>query len=148
MIGNKNTPLILVAVVSLFVACTSRDLIKVDVIQKANFSGTLKCEMFYGAPGFGEDTTIDEKEPAYILHLDNPILFRDTILANDFGVSIDSCTYDIVNTIQIRVDQSNPYAKNLKNKIGKKITLSCTLYGAHTGHHHAPALTEKVFAIK
>lgn len=122
---------------------------KVDVVPKTNFSGTLQYEMFYGSPGFGEDTTSDEKEPSYILHVDRPFLFRDTILDSDFGVSLDSCVYDTVNTIQIRVDrQSNPYAQSLKNMVGKKITLTCTLYGAHTGHHHAPVLTEKVFAIK
>lgn len=146
---NKNArPLVVVVAVLLFMACTSRKPIKVDVVQKATFSGILQYEMFYGAPGFGEDTTSDEKEPAYILHVDQPFLFRDTILAGDSGVSLDSCTYDTVKTIQIRVDpQSNPYAKNLKNMVGKQITLTCTLYGAHTGHHHAPALTEKVYAI-
>ncbi|MES2701179.1 MAG: DUF4431 domain-containing protein [Bacteroidota bacterium] len=135
--------------VSLFMGCTSRELIKVDVAQKENFSGILQYEMFYGAPGFGEDTASDEKEPAYIRYAAPPFLFRDTILASDYGVSLASCSYDTVKTIQIRVDpHSNPYANNLKNMVGKKVTLTCTLYGAYNGHHHAPALTEKVYAIK
>jgi hypothetical protein len=65
--------------VLLFMDCKSANSTKVDVNQKERFTGTLKYEMFYGAPGFGEDTAMDEKEPTYILHLDRPFLFRDTI---------------------------------------------------------------------
>ena len=147
--GTNNKILLLALIVSFaLITCTPNQLTMVDVGQKVNFSGTLQYQMFYGVPGFGEDTTSDEKEPAYILHTEHPFLFRDTLLANDVGISTHSCTYDTVSTIQIRVDrQSNPFAKNLKNMVGKKITLTCTLYGAHTGHHHAPVLTEKVFSI-
>jgi hypothetical protein len=129
--------------------CKSDHLKKVDVDQKEQFAGTLQREMFYGPPGFGEDTTTDEKEPCYILHLDPLILFRDTIQANDVGLRGDTCGYDTIKTIQVRFDpESNVNGRNLRNEVGKKITITCTLYGAFSGHHHAAALTEKVFSIK
>ncbi len=137
---------IVLGLVLLILALTLMDfrldnLKKVNANQREVFAGTLQFEMFYGAPGFGEDTTQDEKEPTYILHVNEPFLFRDTSFTSD-------ASYDTVNTIHIRFDPASAVnGTNLKKIIGEKIIVECTLYPAHTGHHHAPAVTEKVFAI-
>src|SRR6478736_2094703 len=39
----------------------------------STLTGTLKAEVFYGPPGYGETPKTDKKETAYILHLTKPI---------------------------------------------------------------------------
>lgn len=141
--------LISLILVLLLAACYPGKLAKVDANQKATFSGTLQFEMFYGAPGFGEDTTMDEKEPTYILHLSKPFLFRDTALLSGLDTRMDTVAYDTISTIHVRFyPESTIAGNNLRTLVGKKVTMECTLYGAITGHHHAPAITEQVYSIK
>ena len=122
---------------------------KVDIGQKETYTGLLTYDLFYGPPGFGEDTANDEKEPTYILHLTTPILFRDTdLVQSDNPIPGNTIGYDTVRTIHIRADAATPASsKTLQPLTGKKIKLECTLYGAHTGHHHAPALIEQVYSV-
>ncbi len=114
--------------------------IKVDAQQAVTLPGTLTFEMFYGAPGFGEDTTEDAKEPTYILHLIHPIAFRDTAL--------EETEYETVSTIHVRFEHGSPInGENMRKLIGKQVSIKCSLYGAHTGHHHARSVTEKIWSI-
>src|SRR5687768_17168845 len=39
----------------------------------STLTGTVKAQVFYGPPGYGESPKIDKKETAYILHLSKPI---------------------------------------------------------------------------
>src|ERR1700720_669034 len=108
---------------------------KVDIDQKVTLFGTLKYELFYGAPGFGESPGTDAREPTYILHLNCPIFFRDTSLAET--------SYSKIKTIQVRfMPGDKMVGEHLRKLKDQKVEIICTLYGAITGHHHAPALTD------
>lgn len=112
---------------------------KVDASQKVTLRGILKNEMFYGAPGFGESPKTDAKEPTYILHLYKAILFRDAKLGKE---------YELCKTIQVRYSKGSKInGDNLVQLTSREVEIECTLYGAHNGHHHAPAVTEQVFSI-
>ena len=122
--------------------------IKVDAGQRTLLAGKLKYETFYGAPGFGEDTATDAKEPTYILHLDIPIHFSDSTLEESIEHSDNTPAYETVETIQVTPNSGEEITNALKNNKDKKVTIECTLYGAVNGHDHAPAITEKVFSVK
>lgn len=95
-----------------------------------SFTGTLNYVMFYGPPGFGEDTANDAKEWDYILELDKPI----SILAdsgNDFNDAKSN-----IQELQILTDT------DLKQQIHQKVTLTGTLFGAQTAHHHTEVLLD------
>ncbi|HVA98045.1 MAG TPA: DUF4431 domain-containing protein [Bacteroidia bacterium] len=108
--------------------------IKIYANQKCTLVGNLQLQLFYGAPNFGEDTLTDEKEYSYILNLENPILFLDSELG--------SGEWETVTKIQVITNRMN-----LANFINKKVIITCTLVAAHTGHHHAPAITWELFDI-
>jgi len=119
----------------------------VEVGQRTLVKGMLKYETFYGAPGFGEDTLVDNREPTFILHLNRPILFRDTTLCGSDILSV--CPYDTIKQIQVLTGaQRVERTKDLSYLANREVTIECTLFGAHNGHHHAPALTETIFSIK
>lgn len=95
-----------------------------------SFTGILKQELFYGPPGYGEDTLSDSKELVYILQLDKPIsLLADT--ASDFNDAKAN-----IKDLQVLSDL------NLKDDIDKKASLTGTLFGAQTGHHYTEVLLD------
>ena len=120
----------------------------ININQRVSLSGTLKYEAFYGAPGFGEDTINDSKEPTYILHLSKAIHFSDSSLEGSIDQSANTPKFETVESIQIgEIDGDEMNSALQKNK-DKNIIIECTLYGAVDGHDHAPAITDKVFSIK
>ena len=92
--------------------------------------GVLRYKLFYGSPGFGEDTAADAKEYSFILELEHPVTLIDT----SFG-GPDTTTIEKVHVM------GHDYKDQLVQFINKRIGLKCTLVPAHTGHHHAPAIT-------
>jgi hypothetical protein len=95
-------------------------------------TGKLARHMFYGAPGFGEDPKHDAREPGYYLELAKPIC----TVAGDVE-SGDAARMD-VRRVQLVLDQRG--YERLRPLLGATVTLRGTLFGAITGHHHAPVL--------
>jgi hypothetical protein len=95
------------------------------------FTGTLTFRIFGGPPYNGGVTKGDTPEPSYILKLDSPICAE----GDDFA---DPSTK--VDRIHIYpdVDQA-ALERKLRHLIGQHITVhGKSIFGAHTGHHHAP----------
>jgi hypothetical protein len=96
----------------------------------STLTGIIEEAMFYGPPGYGEDTVNDVKENVYLLKLDKSIdMVADT--SNEFNVAKS-------NIMQLQLLSKNGM-ENMKNK---RVTLSGTLFGAQTGHHHTEVLFE------
>lgn len=104
-----------------------------------SITGTLARHTFYGAPGFGEDPQHDEKETGFYLELATPIC---TLAGQDFtnrpltGVAL----------VQLVLDQDG-YAR-LRPWLGRRVTLSGTVFAAITGHHHAPVLLDVIKPVQ
>ena len=103
------------------------------VEQTVSITGTLARHMFYGAPGFGEDPQHDEKETGFYLELATPIC---TLAGRD---DTDRPLTG-VGRVQLVLDQAG-YTR-LRPLLGRRVTLSGTLFAAITGHHHAPVLLD------
>lgn len=95
--------------------------------------GTLSSKVYWGPPGYGEDTTVDEKEPAYILVLDKGINLKapQKDLSDGYNAAIN-------NVMQIQIVPQNP----LDDYLNKPVTVTGTLFGAQTGHHHTDVLMD------
>ena len=98
-----------------------------------SITGTLARHMFYGAPGFGEDPQHDEKETGFYLELTTPIC---TLAGRDYTDK----PLTGIGLVQLVLDQAG-YAR-LRPLLGRRVTLSGTLFAAITGHHHAPVLLD------
>ena len=101
--------------------------------ETVSITGTLARHMFYGAPGFGEDPQHDHKETGFYLELATPICTlagRDDYDRPLTGVAL----------VQLVLDQAG-YTR-LRPLLGRRVTLSGTLFAAITGHHHAPVLLD------
>lgn len=98
-----------------------------------NVTGTLVRLTFYGAPGFGEDPAHDKKERGFYLEVTVPVC---TIAGRD---DVDR-PLENVRRVQLVLDSAG-YAR-LRPFLGKRVTLRGTLFGASTGHHHAPLLLD------
>lgn len=99
--------------------------------KNATISGTLKTEMFYGAPNYGESPETDEKEFPFILVLDKPINVVQTNSKEGRDI-----TRRGVNKIQLAAEDT----QQLKGLKGKKIQVSGQFFSAFTGHHHTDVL--------
>lgn len=92
--------------------------------ETVELSGVLREEPFWGPPGYGEDTTVDKKETAYMLIPENP-----------FDVSISGKI--IARSMKkIQLASTTPL-EDLKDKF---VIVSGSFYEAATGHHHTPVL--------
>lgn len=94
-------------------------------------NGKLTVKRFYGPPNFGENPETDAKEDVQILSLNKPINVRDYNPDMGNETSIES-----VNELQLVL--SLPH----KKFVDKTITVSGTLFYAHTGHHHTDVLMD------
>ncbi len=94
----------------------------------STLTGVIKKETFWGAPNFGEDTTVDSKEICSVLFLDGAI-----------AISADST--DEFNAQKNNITKMQLVtAIKLDNFVGKKVTVKGQMFGAHTGHHHTDVL--------
>jgi Domain of unknown function (DUF4431) len=104
-----------------------------DISKEANltFTGNLTFHIFGGPPYNGGVTKGDTPEPSYILELDNPICAE----GDDF---VDAKTK--VDRIQVYPDLGlDTLEPKLQRLIGQRVTVQGkSIFGAHTGHHHAP----------
>ncbi len=95
--------------------------------------GTLATKVYWGPPGYGEDTTVDERENVYLLVLDKGI----NIQAPQKDLS-DGYNAAINNVMQIQLANQ----QSLDAYLHKNVTVTGTLFGAQTGHHHTDVLLD------
>ncbi len=98
-------------------------------------SGQLARYTFYGAPGFGEDPAHDVKERGFYLDLQKTVCMAS-------GRDDGDVAKAGIRRIQLVLDSAG-YAQ-LRPFLGKHISIRGTLFGAITGHHHAPVLLDVV----
>ncbi len=96
---------------------------------EVKISGKITTEIFFGAPGFGENPETDKKEEQYLLVLDNPV---NVISKNESNES----KYKI-SKIQLLY---NKEAVDMAKYSGSTVLLTGTFFSAHTGHHHTEVL--------
>lgn len=95
--------------------------------------GTLSSKVYWGPPGYGEDTTVDERENVYLLLLDKGI----NIQAPQKDLS-DGYNGAINNVMQLQLVNQ----QSLDAYLNKNVTVTGTLFGAQTGHHHTDVLLD------
>lgn len=97
-------------------------------------TGTLKIELYYGAPNYGESPETDAKEYTYILYPDTPINIIYSVDSSEFDVQFKGITKfqltPLGNIGQLSLD---PF-------VNKRITVTGEFFGKHTGHHHTDIL--------
>jgi len=96
-----------------------------------SLSGKLVQRTFPGPPNFESVENGDRAETGYYLQLDPEICTR---AAKDD----DTGDHDGVKAIQLVL--SGPQYDALRPKLGARVTLSGSLFEAHSGHHHTPVL--------
>jgi hypothetical protein len=97
----------------------------------AEFTGTLKVEMFYGAPNYGECPDTDKKMYYYILYPDSII----NVINPNKEEGFDITAYG-VKKIQLAPD----YDLSIRKFKGKHIRVKGTFYGKKNGHHNTDVL--------
>lgn len=132
------TLIISVLFLSLLMGFTDVDRVKKKKSQHKNFhfepeestiTGTLSTQEFFGPPGYGETPETDTRETAYILTLDETI----NVLSKEKNSSFNYSRYG-VKKVQVTTEL------NLDKLVNKKVKLTGTFFGAHTGHHHTDVL--------
>lgn len=95
--------------------------------------GTLSSRVYWGPPGYGEDTTVDERENVYLLLLDKGINIQapQKDLSGGYNAAIN-------NVMQLQLVNQ----QSLDAYLGKNVTVTGTLFGAQTGHHHTDVLLD------
>ncbi|WP_374511759.1 DUF4431 domain-containing protein [Niveibacterium sp.] len=96
-----------------------------------SLSGKLVQKTFPGPPNFESVENGDRAETRYHLQLDPSICTR---AAKDD----DAGDHDGVSELQLVL--SGPQYDAQRPKLGARVTLSGSLFEAHSGHHHTPVL--------
>lgn len=94
-------------------------------------SGTLVRKTFPGPPNFESVENGDRAETGYYLQL-APSICTQAATDDDAG------DHDGVKEIQLVL--SGPQYDALRPKLGARVTLTGSLFEAHSGHHHTPVL--------
>jgi hypothetical protein len=95
--------------------------------------GILSSKVYWGPPGYGEDTTADERENVYLLLLDKGINIKapKKDLSDGYNAAIN-------NVMQLQLVNQ----QSLDAYLHKHVTITGTLFGAQTGHHHTDVLLD------
>lgn len=102
-------------------------------------SGMLEEKTFPGPPNYESVAHGDEAETGFYLKLNNPICTVGE------ASSPDAYPQERVAIIQLNLNQAG--YKNVRQLIDRQVTLSGELYAAHTAHHHAPVIIQKVTVV-
>jgi hypothetical protein len=94
-------------------------------------TGTVVLEEHFGPPGFGEDPQNDSSGLVPILVLDVAVTVEGTP-----GDLINQTYRDVRRVQLVRGVGDAPFSPYQ----GAHVTVSGTLYGRHTGHHHTDVL--------
>jgi hypothetical protein len=95
-------------------------------------SGTLKAEMYYGPPNYGDSPETDSKEYSYILYPDHAInVIQKSNKKDDFNFTTN-------NVVKFQLAPISDIS--LHSLVGKKIKVTGTFFCKLTGHHHTDVL--------
>jgi hypothetical protein len=96
--------------------------------------GSVSLISAYGPPGFGEDPWHDAREDYLALTFDTPVC----VTASSKPQTEDVAEGDI-KTVQLVFRNSEAF-QGAKHWIGKKVSVTGSLYHGFTGHHHTTVL--------
>ncbi|WP_050125919.1 DUF4431 domain-containing protein [Yersinia aleksiciae] len=99
-------------------------------------SGSLKKEVFFGPPSWGEDPKNDKRLTYWILHLDNPLTC--VIEANDTQEGWG-------NDVQLILEK-NDY-EDYRQFLDKQVSVTGHIFLAQTGYHMTPVLLDDISSI-
>lgn len=100
-------------------------------------TGRLRRETHPGRPNFESVANGDAPEAGFYLILDSPVC------TNGYVEEADRLTVDSTSRVQLVLTGKGELAR-FRPSLGKRISLTGTLFSAHTGHHHAPLLLQGV----
>lgn len=95
--------------------------------------GKLLSGVYWGPPGYGEDTTVDEKEHVYLLNLDKGIAIKAP--KNDLSEGYNAAIHNVTKLQLVNQQSLDAY-------LNQNVTVTGTLFGAQTGHHHTDVLLD------
>ena len=100
-----------------------------------SFEGTLSYSIFAGPPNYEDVRKGDSPEPTYILKLDAPICATGDEFLNP------SERFDKIQVYPADSGTTGRFlSRDLRRLVGKRVVVEgSSAFGAHTGHHHAPA---------
>ena len=98
-------------------------------VDTVSLTGVVGRRTFPGAPNFESTRRGDRAEQGLYLSLTKVICTIDDSVAGPKSK---------VQLIQLVLDSAG--SAFLRNRLGQRVTLRGTLFGAHTGHHHADLL--------
>ncbi|MEO5946324.1 MAG: DUF4431 domain-containing protein [Chitinophagaceae bacterium] len=102
-------------------------------------TGTISKEVFYGAPGFGENPATDQKEEQYLMLLDKPVNVNGLNVSEEDSEDESTRTRKGVTKIQLLYDKDSI---DMGMYLGSTVQLTGTFFGAHTGHHHTEVVMD------
>ena len=103
--------------------------------RPVQLTGNLIRKTFPGPPNFESVKQGDTPEVAWILHLDKPVCVKARP-GDDFDVAISR-----LQDLQLVLGNDHDYQRSRKF-LARKVIVTGVLFGAHTGHHHTPALLD------
>src|SRR6266436_6048740 len=133
----KTFALPLVLYFSTYAAALSANAACIDLKQTStlSFEGTLSYSIFAGPPNYEDVRKGDSPEPTYILKLDAPICATGDEFLNP------SERFDKIQVYPADSGTTGRFlSRDLRRLVGKRVVVEGnSAFGAHTGHHHAPA---------
>jgi hypothetical protein len=100
-------------------------------------SGRVVLATFFGPPGYGEDPKRDTRERYGLLQLRRPIC-----VGGRPGDDVNGDTEQDVRAVQLVFNDG----RAVRRLVGRRVSLSGTLFHQHTGHHHTAVLLSVVDA--
>ena len=97
-------------------------------------TGVLVRETFPGPPGYESVRRGDQPETYWFLNVSPPLCLNEDKTEPDLNPALKD-----IRRIQLVFLDQTLYMK-YKGLVGKRTVATGTLFGAHTGHHHAPVL--------
>lgn len=99
-------------------------------------TGALERLTFPGPPNYESIAQGDTAEPGFYLRLAHPICTKADEVSD---------AQRNVRLVQLVLDSAG-YAA-LRPQLGHRVTLRGTVFGQHTGHHHAPVLLTPILGV-
>ena len=93
-------------------------------------SGVISIKEYFGPPNYGENPDTDSKEKFYFIALDKP-------LCVNASSEYDSAENNINSMEMVYAPSDYPFNNAW---LGKRVSVSGTLFHAQTAHHHTPVL--------
>jgi hypothetical protein len=102
--------------------------------ETVTIQGSVFLKPAYGPPGFGEDPRHDAREDYLALTLDTPMCVTASSKPQTEDVAESA-----IKTVQLVFRNSEAF-RRAKHWVGKKTSVTGSLYHGFTGHHHTTVL--------